>query len=587
MQSNSIQRFWKGIVMANLGVNVTPVPSGVTVAFAPQTAGAGTISNGGAGSGAITGTSTFFLRQFKVGDTITAASETQTVREVTSDTAMVTSPFTGALSGVGFTINTATPAPDWQFLDSGVVVGTGTSVNTETPKALLQYAPVTTWDNGGVTASTSVAQFFPSRTYTGTGASNTQGVQAVVQVAHITNAPGVVSGSAVEGRFTVGGANTENWGGGIPLFAPAGVRGVVFGDIAATGTIPSLTGVMAIADATGSDIAITKMFGFALPRVTADNLTNGIGAGLYNVGGTNSAYLMLSGTALATPTGNWAIYDDTGLDSRLSGALEVGSDLVIDANAILHQYGVALPKNNDSATAAPTASDDATADYSVGSMWFWPATGRLWRLRDVTASAAQWVEIALADEQGYISGNWYMAPNIAVAAGAAPATGAIQLVLLVIKARVTLSTLGVRIVTSENGGNLQLALYANDPATGRPTGNAVATTAGISTSSTGVVSASIAGGNVTLEPGLYWAAYNVDSTASGNVAIQVPSPENHPTASLIGTATQANLGASATDDLVSLHVVQAYGTWPDLTSATFVEGSTPSRNGPAMHFRVA
>jgi len=28
-------------------------------------------------------------------------------------------------------------------------------------------------------------------------------------------------------------------------------------------------------------------------------------------------------------------------------------------------------------------------------------------------------------------------------------------------------------------------------------------------------------------------------------------------------------------------------TWPDVTSATFVEGSTASRNGPATPFKVA
>jgi hypothetical protein len=79
----------------------------------------------------------------------------------------------------------------------------------------------------------------------------------------------------------------------------------------------------------------------------------------------------------------------------------------------------------------------------------------------------------------------------------------------------------------------------------------------------------------------------MDSTAGGLVAVQVPSPDNHPTAALIGSATQANLGASGADDVVSLFVTQSFGTWPNLNSATFTEGSTPSRNGPAIHFKVA
>jgi hypothetical protein len=564
-----------------LGINTTP-PTGVTAAIWSDPTPVGTVSNGGAGSGVITGTGTLFSSQFNTGDTITVGGDTQTVIRVPNDTTMTTTPFAAAFSGASYTFGSA-PTPRFQVLDNGDISSSPNSF------AHLIMSPQVTVNNGNTTTGIALATFSPDLTFAGSGLSRVQGARADVRIARTTTAPNDVTGAGVFGTFNVAAANTKDW----PLTTsvmPCGVFAAVSGDAGATGTIARMAGVVASADATtGSSLNFTKLFGYVMNGVKASNLTNGVGAGIYDVEGSNRTYIALSQTVAAAPSGNWAIYDETGYDTRLSGAVKIGagSDLVIDANAILYQYGVALPKNNNAAGAAPTVNDDSTADYSVGSVWFWPATGRIWKLRDATAAAAQWVEIALADEQGYIPGNWYMAPDMSVAEGTPPSADAIQLVPLVISARVTLSTLGARIVTAEHGGNLQLALYANDPATGRPTGNAVAATGSISTASTGVVSNAIAGGNVTIEPGLYWAGFNLDAIAGGMVALQVPSPSNHPTAALIGTASQANLGGSGDDDLVSLYVAQSFGTWPDLTSATFVEGSTPSRNGPAIHFKVA
>lgn len=246
-----------------------------------------------------------------------------------------------------------------------------------------------------------------------------------------------------------------------------------------------------------------------------------------------------------------------------------------------------LAKNNFAASAAPAVTDDTASGYSAGSIWMWAATGRMWRCRDATASAAAWTELDVSDHPGYISANWLLPPGLTAIAGAAPTTGRMLFVPFFIKSRVTLSSLGVRVTTAASGGNLQLAIYANNPATGRPTGNALATTASISTTSTGNVSAAIAGGNVTFEPGMFWAAYNTDATAGGTVVIQVPSLAACPISWLVGTATQANIGASATNAAVLIHVVQAYNTWPDVTAATFVESTTSSNNGPLLQFKVA
>jgi len=49
---------------------------------------------------------------------------------------------------------------------------------------------------------------------------------------------------------------------------------------------------------------------------------------------------------------------------------------------------VIIRKNNYSAIVNPTASDDSTQNYEVGSRWVNTATGRTWTLLDSTTSAA-------------------------------------------------------------------------------------------------------------------------------------------------------------------------------------------------------
>ena len=47
--------------------------------------------------------------------------------------------------------------------------------------------------------------------------------------------------------------------------------------------------------------------------------------------------------------------------------------------------------DNLNATVDPTATDDSTLFYHVGSMWLRPATGEMWVCTDATASAAVWL----------------------------------------------------------------------------------------------------------------------------------------------------------------------------------------------------
>ena len=47
--------------------------------------------------------------------------------------------------------------------------------------------------------------------------------------------------------------------------------------------------------------------------------------------------------------------------------------------------------DNIRATADPTTTDDSSAGYHVGSLWYRPATGEMWTCTDATATAAVWL----------------------------------------------------------------------------------------------------------------------------------------------------------------------------------------------------
>jgi hypothetical protein len=186
----------------------------------------------------------------------------------------------------------------------------------------------------------------------------------------------------------------------------------------------------------------------------------------------------------------------------------------------------------------------------------------------------------IADFTGYIANNWYLPSGITrIGGGGAPAANSIRLHAGIIKQRCTLSALGLRISTGSAGGNIQAAIYANNATTGRPTGSALASTASMSTTSTGSVNSAV---SVQVDPGLYWFATNNDNGVVVGVALDVTGIN---IAALIGTATQGN-GLIANGTLVGLSVSQTFGTWPDLTAASFTE-LTSVTTMPVVQFKVA
>lgn len=183
------------------------------------------------------------------------------------------------------------------------------------------------------------------------------------------------------------------------------------------------------------------------------------------------------------------------------------------------------------------------------------------------------------DQPGYIASKWFCPLILASIAGGgvAPGANSIRLIPGYIRQKLTINTLGVRITTASAGGNVQAAIYANNAATVLPTGSPLASTASMSTTSTGSVNAAA---SVQLNTGLYWWAVNCDNAT---VAFTSTSTGSLWLSSLLGSLTQNSdlAGATAID---GLSVAQTFGTWPDLTSGSFTE--VVSATMPIVQFRV-
>jgi hypothetical protein len=231
--------------------------------------------------------------------------------------------------------------------------------------------------------------------------------------------------------------------------------------------------------------------------------------------------------------------------------------------------------------ANPSATDDATQGYAVNSKWLNSSTGIEYICRDATTGAAAWVRQDNADFFGYVSGNYYQGLNTLVSAGAAIVGGQIKFHPIVIKERVTISELAVRVTTAESGKTFQLAIYAADPATKLPSGNALGATGTMSAGTTGAMSATLAGGSVTLNPGLYWVGINGDTTTA---VFQAFGSNSTFIAALIGgTASQVASGTASSVSFLGSN--QTFGTWPDLTGQGFSRGNNSGYAG--IFFKVA
>lgn len=187
-----------------------------------------------------------------------------------------------------------------------------------------------------------------------------------------------------------------------------------------------------------------------------------------------------------------------------------------------------------------------------------------------------------ARHPGYIANNWYLPMGHVASAGVALGANSIRCVPVFIPQPLTLTHLGVRITTAAAAGNLKVALYANNAATGRPTGSALASTGNIATDSATIISAAIAETSVTLQPGIYWMCAWADNAT---VVCRCQAAASGTTPQLIGSATEASINSASTSAVLTIASAQTYGAWPSLTAASFTEVTTASN--ASLHWKAA
>lgn len=184
-----------------------------------------------------------------------------------------------------------------------------------------------------------------------------------------------------------------------------------------------------------------------------------------------------------------------------------------------------------------------------------------------------------------ISGNWYPpAPGIRMVTGAASHSSQLRMSAFPVDQVITIDTLGARVQTLSATGNFQLAIYAADPATNRPTGAAIAATGNMSTDVAGRVEGAVVGGAVTLQPGLYFMASNMDNATATLGSVDVAQSQ---TAYYCGSDTFADVNPASNNMQTVFYGSQTFGTWPNITSFSYAGESSSSIFSTIVFYRVA
>lgn len=179
---------------------------------------------------------------------------------------------------------------------------------------------------------------------------------------------------------------------------------------------------------------------------------------------------------------------------------------------------------------------------------------------------------------GYIAGKWYYPPLAGQAGnGSALVNGSVRLVPFVLSKPITISDLGCRVTTLAAGGNVRLAIYIGDPATGKPVGAPVVETGNISTAATGPLSAAVT--PAALTPGLHFMAVNADNATA---ALQNIGTSPTSIGMILGSATLATVNWNAAGSYFIYTFASAFGAFPDLTGQTLVETSSTNAWGLVM-----
>lgn len=170
--------------------------------------------------------------------------------------------------------------------------------------------------------------------------------------------------------------------------------------------------------------------------------------------------------------------------------------------------------------------------------------------------------LAAGSSPPYVSASYFIPDGFSkFAAGVAVAAGQLRMYPGIIRKPVTISDLLVRISTLAASGNFQLSVYAADPMTNMPTGAPRYTSASQTTAAAALITISNVG--LTLQPGLYWFAVQVDTSGAAAVFIGPDSSvaNFHQLAGSPNTTGILNAASLVT----GVSKTGSYGTWPTLT----------------------
>lgn len=253
----------------------------------------------------------------------------------------------------------------------------------------------------------------------------------------------------------------------------------------------------------------------------------------------------------------------TELYGKFSGSFTPGNIIIGGPDANQLQDSGLTPFKTFVSTIDPTAAADISQGYVPGSFGFNSATGRAFVCRSNALGAAVWV---LQGDPNPIAGNWFT-PDGATLSGTGAALASTSVVTLVpfkLPCRMTISHVGAKITTI-GSTNAQFGIYNASATTRLPTTN-IDKTASIANTSLGFISGAL-GSSRQLEAGLYWFGVEVNDVTCAFAAVNALSTF---LSSVVGNTTLSNLsGSTAANMMTSVAATQAFGTWGDLTGATW------------------
>lgn len=194
------------------------------------------------------------------------------------------------------------------------------------------------------------------------------------------------------------------------------------------------------------------------------------------------------------------------------------------------------------------------------------------------------IDFVSGREPDVVAGEYTFAYDyVTLSAGQAPNTPNMYLIPLPVSQKKTLSSIGSFVAVGEAGKAFGFAVYAHNPTTNRPTGNALASTlATLSAATSAVTVDGPLQSNLALTS-LVWIAFQTNSTTA---TWQCAPAGWAGVARLVGNSSQSTLVTGVSSVLQSLTTPNAtFGTWPDLTSATFTPNQSP--RFPALHVKYA